>query len=85
MRWKADMLLADAQYVCRINYDLSQLSLNQFQLKKGLWENGSKVKNGKYYRAKQTIKVIVDAADLRFEVWYDGVRYGDKVVTVEWQ
>ena len=85
MRWKADMLLADAQHVCRIHWDVSQLSLDIFELRKGLWENGSKVKNGQYYRADCTVKGIVGAADLKFELWFKDVLCGDEVVTVEWQ
>ena len=85
MHWKADMLLADAQYVCQVNNDLSQLALDSVELRKGLWENGLKVKNGQYYRATCTVKVIVGAADLKFELWVKGVLCGDGVVTVEWQ
>ena len=79
------MLPADAQHVCLINFNLSQLALDSFEPQKGPWKNVLKVKNRQYYRASYTIKVIVGAADLKFEVWYKGVLYGEEVVTVEWQ
>ena len=85
MHRKADILLADAQYVCRINYDLSQLALDKFESRKGLWENGLKFKDRHYYRFNHTLNFIVGAADLRFEVWDNGVLYGEEVVNVEWQ
>ena len=85
MHRKADKLLADAQYVCQINNDLSQLAPDSFESRKGLWENGFKVKNGQYYRAICTVKVIVGAADLKFEMWSNDVLYGEEVLTVEWQ
>ena len=85
MHWKADMLLADAQHVCLIHFDLSQLALDSFESKKGPWKNVMKLKDRQYYRASYTIKVIVGAADLKFEVWYKGVLYGGEVVNVEWQ
>ena len=85
MPWKADLILADAQWVCLINFDLSKLGLDSFESKKGPWKNVLKLKNRQYYRASYTIKVIVGAADLKFEVWYKGVLYGEEVVTVEWR
>ena len=85
MHRKADMLLADAQYVSRIKIDLSQQALDSFELKKQPRKSGLKSKDRQYYEAEGTVKVIVGAADLKFEVWYKGVLLDEEVVTVEWQ
>ena len=79
------MLLADAQRVCQINCDSTQLALASFVSRKRPRGNGLKSKDRQYYEAACTIKVIVGAADLKFEVWYEDVLCGEEVVTVEWQ
>ena len=76
--------LADAQYVCRIHFDLTNLGLDKFEIKKSPSKNFLNLQKRKYYRAYCDTKIIIEAADLKIEVWFNGKQYGEEYVSVDW-
>lgn len=76
--------LADASYVCRINFNLTDLGLDKLEIKKGPSKGLLKLKHQKYYRATYETRVIIGAADLKIEAWFNGKQYGEEYVSVDW-
>ncbi|MCJ1345924.1 hypothetical protein MMC31_004134 [Peltigera leucophlebia] len=75
-------LRADPQYIhCSIESDLTHIPLSEFKKKKfGLLSRGRD-----YYRVEYKVKVIIDPAHIRFELWYNGTNYTkDHPIVVEW-
>ncbi|KAK3172740.1 hypothetical protein OEA41_006064 [Lepraria neglecta] len=82
-RLPINTLNADASSVCRIKYDLSNVPLDQFEMKKGPSEK-LKFNGQPYYNIHHEAKITVGPADLKFEIWYKGAQYGKDNIAVEW-
>ena len=80
----AKTLLADAEYLCRVEFDMTGLRLEDLETMKGPKKGLLKVQNRKYHRANFEIRMIIGSADLRFEVWFKGKRYGESHVSIDW-
>ena len=78
-------LQADVSPVCNIVSDLESVGLDKFNKKKAP-RKISGFKSQPYYEACYKIKVIIGAADIKFELWFQGVQYMDqKYIDVEWE
>jgi hypothetical protein len=72
---------ASSQVQCTLESDLRHVPLTAFKKKNRHWYNRGKV----YYRASYSVHVVIGPADLRFELWMDGIRYSEGVpIRVEW-
>ena len=75
---------ADANLVCHICFDLTDLGLDKLEARKGPTGKFFK-RDQKYYRATFETKFIIGAAaDLKIEVWFKGRQYNEKYVSVDW-
>jgi hypothetical protein len=60
---------------------LTGVGENEFQLKnRKIWQGR------KYYIATFSVRVIIAPADLRFELWFKGMKYnrGHDAISVQW-
>ncbi|TVY50244.1 hypothetical protein LCER1_G008257 [Lachnellula cervina] len=67
--------------LCEIESDLTGIGESEFELKnRKIWQGK------KFYIATFSVKVIIAPADLRFELWFKGMRYnkGHDAITVQW-
>ncbi|TVY38313.1 hypothetical protein LSUB1_G004387 [Lachnellula subtilissima] len=67
--------------LCEIESDLTGIGENEFELKnRKIWQGK------KFYVATFSVKVIIAPADLRFELWFKGMKYnkGHDAITVQW-
>jgi len=72
---------AGALKLCTVQSNLAEVGQGEFKVKnKRCWQGK------KYYLATFTVRVIIGPADLRFELWFKGVRYNrsHEPIAVEW-
>jgi hypothetical protein len=72
---------AGALKLCNVQSDLKEVNEREFELKnKHCWQGK------RYYNATFTVRVIIAPADLKFELWFKGVKYnrGHEAVSIEW-
>lgn len=72
----------DPQYIhCTIESDLTHIPLNEFRKENfHFWSRGRRC-----YRANYKVRVIIDPAHIRFELWYNETNYTkDRPIVVEW-
>jgi len=72
---------AGAHELCTVRANLQEVHENEFELKnKRCWQGR------RYYNARFTIRVLVGPADLRFELWFKGMKYNRShdPVQIEW-
>ncbi|KAI9775609.1 MAG: hypothetical protein M1839_001010 [Geoglossum umbratile] len=72
---------SDALQCCEIESDLRHIQLSEFvEKKKKLFRKGSH-----HFHAGYDVKVIVDGAQIRFELWFKGTNYTrEKPILIEW-
>ena len=75
--------LADAEYLCRVDFNVTDLGMAAFDVMRGP-RKGCLQPREKFYRAHFEVKMIMGATDVRFEAWNKGVKYGDNHVTIDW-
>ncbi|KAF4625520.1 hypothetical protein G7Y89_g12649 [Cudoniella acicularis] len=72
---------AGAHTLCNVQSDLKEVHEKEFELKnKRFWQGR------KYYDAIFQMKFLIGPADLKFEIWFNGVKYNrsHEAVKVEW-
>ena len=66
---------------CNIQSDLTHIPLTEFKEKNRHWWS----RGPRYYLATYEVKVVVDAAHIRFELWFNGRNYTtEHPIAVEW-
>ena len=80
----ADLYSADARYVCRLTVDLTSLGLDELEAKKRPNKHLLHLKSQRFYRADFETRILVGPADLKFEIWFKGKRYGENNISVKW-
>lgn len=69
--------------LCKIVSDTSDLKLKDFEKVMPQWYNPW---GEEYYLAKYEVKVIIEVADILFEVWCDGKKLSkDQRIEVQWK
>ena len=68
--------------VCTVQSNLTGVEEDRFKKCNLRWWKHKKF----HYRVEYTMKALLGAADLRFELWFDGQRFGenDEPIRVEW-
>lgn len=69
--------------LCTIKVDMSAVGLDKFDAREAP-DSSPGFEGRPYYYAPCQLKVIIGAADLKFEVWFKGIQYGEKYIDVEW-
>jgi hypothetical protein len=75
------MKQAGAVKLCVVKSDLKEVNEREFELKnKRCWQGPT------YYIATFTLRVIVGPADLKFELWFKGMKYNrnHEPVKIQW-
>ncbi|KAL9117809.1 MAG: hypothetical protein Q9187_005646 [Circinaria calcarea] len=68
--------LADATQLCTVKADLSKVDIQQFEhVKYHLLNKFPGRGKQSHYTADYKIKLVIGAADLRFELWFQGMQY----------
>ncbi|KAM6538186.1 hypothetical protein FALCPG4_000069 [Fusarium falciforme] len=78
------LLKAGSKRLCRVESNLTGLKPDELVLMK---KRGGCFRQGyKYYKCVFDVRVIVAPADLRFELWFNGVKFsrGHEPIKVEW-
>jgi hypothetical protein len=78
---------ADCHVLCNITANLSNLTLNDFELVKGHKSWFKRITPREKYRtAEHEIRVVIGPADIKFELWYGGSQYNkSNSIRVDWQ
>ena len=80
--WRLTNFSADSTYLCKVNFDLSDIPQKEFHCVKG--PKKSMFKHSKYCEANVEIRITMVATDLRFQVCFNGKEYGSSHVKIDW-
>ena len=80
---KANFLLDGVKELCILESDLSRFDLYGGDFKEHKPRRWSKKKKH-YFEAKYTIEVVVEPANIKFELWFKERKCGEKSFSVIW-
>lgn len=77
-------ILDDANLVGNTEFYLSDIGLDKLKVRRCPEEIEKKYGHREYHQLKCETKIMIGAADLKFEVWCSGKRYGEERVSIDW-